>query len=203
MPGATFAVWCYHVNISDLSHSSTWRMRCVCVISNPLSGFGFEGQNQWEHIWLKPKVCVCSQAHGGSSCRTLPFTARPLISHPALSHKALFKYFNPDCPSLQPIYFIWWGVLHTAWPCEKHTKWVWNPRISTAASPASSTPKISPALNHILDDSDSKVTKNISLQRSRHFHFFSCQLSGLHYHLLCVLFTSTVENTKVTQLEFS
>lgn len=170
---------------------------CVCVLSNHLMDLTLRIRINENTSGRNPK-CVSSQAHGGSSCLPLPFAARPLISHPTLSHEALFKYFNLECPSLQPIYFIWWGALHTARPWEKHNKWVWNLRISTAASPASSprhllSPHLS-CLKSVFYTHPMMEKKCFPLQwlafsplsyflekSSGQFFFYSCQLSGLHY----------------------
>lgn len=133
-PGATVAAWCYHVSAA-LKHRKNGGLCvsvCDCLISNLLMDFTMririnENTSGWNLKCVFPRRHMAT-AHICLSC-SLPYL---------LSHEALFKYFNPECPSLQPIYFIWWGELRTAWSWEKHTKWVWNLRISTAASSASS-----------------------------------------------------------------
>lgn len=168
----------------------------TCVISNHLMDLTLGDKDQWEHICLKPENVFPCKAHSSSSCLPLPFSARPLISHPTLSHEALFKYFNPECPGLQPIYFIWWGALGTVGPvrsipneCETSEYQLLQLQ---HLPPDISRLHISPAWNHLfyaslfLDRSQDGRKKNslynnsVSTQKSSGQFFFSlCQWSAV------------------------
>lgn len=131
----------------------------VCVMSSPLVRVAFWGSESkssggWGNIWHS-SLCwnpefVCLRVRPCRHMSTSSIQSQtPLISyisHPTPSCEALFKYLNPDCPSLQPICFTLMGSVCTARPCGRHTEW----RVKCEASFRISTALASSPLRHLL-----------------------------------------------------